>query len=153
MFKMGIVSDSHAHKINIEQVAKQFDDCDAVAHLGDVVSDAKDIAKLIDKPVYMVRGNCDMFKHDVGEEMTLQLGGRKLLLCHGHRYNVKLGLTRLLYRAEEVKADIVLFGHTHIPYASDHGGIYLFNPGALMLGHYGTLAWDENEITEHINRL
>ena len=66
-----------------------------------------------------------------------------LLLTHGHRYSVKSGYDALLARAVEVGADIVVFGHTHVPFLKTipkgtevSGKIlerptYLFNPGSV----------------------
>ena len=52
---------------------------------------------------------------------------------------MKSGLDSLRYAAEEQNADIVLFGHTHMPFESYMDGRRFFNPGALRDGRYGLL--------------
>ncbi len=71
------------------------------------------------------------------EEITLL--GKKIFLTHGDLYGVKYGTERLGYAAEERGADIVLFGHTHIPheeYISAQKPYYLFNPGSISSPSY-----------------
>jgi putative phosphoesterase len=60
-----------------------------------------------------VRGNCD-FCCDVKDELFFEIEKLKILLTHGDKYSVKNNLKLLKYRAEELKADIVIYGHTHI---------------------------------------
>ena len=45
----------------------------------------------------------------------MQVGKNKLFVTHGHAYGVKSGLGRLAERAKTLGADVVLYGHTHIP--------------------------------------
>ena len=58
----------------------------------------------------------------------LEIQNKKILLTHGHRYRVKYGYDRLLSRAKEISADIVVFGHTHVPENTYIDNILLFNP-------------------------
>jgi hypothetical protein len=44
------------------------------------------------------------------------------------------------------KADIVLFGHTHMPESIYKDGIYYFNPGSLKEGCYGVVDITDNGI-------
>ena len=81
-----------------------------------------------------VRGNCDTFLDgDYPDETVFAVEGHNLLLCHGHRYNVKSGTGALLAAARRAGADIALFGHTHLPHEEydSESGIYLFNPGSI----------------------
>ena len=50
------------------------------------------------------------------------------MLAHGHQYYYT---DALLYRGEEVHADMVLYGHTHVPDLSADGPRLLLNPGSL----------------------
>lgn len=110
-------------------------------------------------PLYAVRGNCDVFltplMGDIEETMTLNIDGVKLFITHGHRYDVKSGLSSLIGKAVQESADAVIFGHTHEPleltllpeHASSRFGIslnkplHLFNPGSLGYAphSFGTL--------------
>ncbi|MEG0145820.1 MAG: metallophosphoesterase family protein, partial [Clostridia bacterium] len=65
-------------------------------------------------------------------------------LTHGNTYRVKQGLLMLAYGAREVGADIVLYGHTHIPSVDRDGPLLLINPGALMDGRYAILTFSDN---------
>ena len=61
-------------------------------------------------------------------ERQVDLGGKRFLLLHGHQY---YSFSALLYRGEEVHADMVLFGHTHVPDLSADGPRLILNPGSL----------------------
>jgi putative phosphoesterase len=82
------------------------------------------------KPVWAVRGNCDLTK-DVPEALTLVVEGATILLVHGHRQGVKHSLLRLGLYALEEEANLVLFGHTHVPVEELYEGATLYNPGSL----------------------
>jgi putative phosphoesterase len=46
-------------------------------------------------------------------------------------HSVKSGLGRLIEKAKSVKADLVLYGHTHVSKTEYVDGIYFVNPGSL----------------------
>ena len=81
----------------------------------------------------VVKGNCD-FMGDFEEELLLPLdGGGKLFLTHGHLHGIKQSLLQVYYRAEELGADIVCFGHSHIPGSERLRGKLFINPGSVHL--------------------
>ena len=85
----------------------------------------------------IVLGNCD-FAGDYPPEVVFPAGGMRILMTHGHYYKVKSGYQRLVYHAEELRADAVIFGHTHIPEYTQINGIWLVNPGSLSAaGSFG----------------
>ena len=55
----------------------------------------------------------------------------KILMTHGHRYGVKSGYGTALAAAKSMGAQVVLFGHTHIPFMEEREGILMLNPGSL----------------------
>ena len=55
------------------------------------------------------------------------------MLTHGHRYGVKSNTDDVLELAKKNKADIVMFGHTHMPLIDLSGKIWIVNPGSLSL--------------------
>jgi hypothetical protein len=55
---------------------------------------------------------------------------KKILLTHGHTFGVRISLDRLAYYAKEKGVDACFYGHTHIPIAIEHGGIFMLNPGS-----------------------
>jgi len=78
----------------------------------------------------IVKGNCDL-ADNYPSEVVFRAGGMRILITHGHLYNVKSGYQRLVYRAEELQAETIIFGHTHISEFTQLGGIWLINPGSL----------------------
>ncbi len=121
-----IFSDSHGNKTRMIDAAKRFSP-DAIFHLGDHASDAavlRDIA-----PLYVVRGNCDF--SGAPDERTVEIGGKRFFLTHGHRYGVKAGTGRLRDLADENAFSAILYGHTHLPNYEFHGRTLLLCPGAV----------------------
>ena len=141
-----IFSDSHGKRKYIaEAVKRQVRKPDAILYLGDGLSDIGD--RWEDIPVIRVRGNCDWHvpAEPVRDLETLSFEGHRLLLTHGHLYGAKSGVGGLLRAAKENGADLVLFGHTHrqelltFPDEGTEKPIYLFNPGSVAAGDFGTL--------------
>ena len=64
------------------------------------------------------------------ETLLRTFEGVRIFGTHGHRYGVKQGLLRFSLAAQEQQAQVALFGHTHIPYCRQEGGLWLLNPGA-----------------------
>ncbi|MBQ9673608.1 MAG: metallophosphoesterase [Ruminococcus sp.] len=128
--KILVFSDTHGDKLSMQSAIKSHRDADVVIHCGDGEDDVNS-AKLLypDKAYYNVRGNCDWGSSlDVALELVFE--GKKLFVTHGHIYNVKWGKQNLIMAAEERGADIVLYGHTHIPENEYYDGLYVFNPGS-----------------------
>ena len=80
-------------------------------------------------------GNNDFFSQ-LEREKEIMIGKYKVLLTHGHYYNVSTGTC--LFKARKQKRgafDIVMFGHTHRPYFDiDKSGekeLITLNPGSL----------------------
>ena len=134
--RIGVFSDSHGDISNARRFYDRLAPLDCLFHLGDYAADGEKLAKLFDCPVYAVRGNCD-FRSDEPMERQVDLGGKRFLLLHGHQY---YSLSALLYRGEEVHADMVLYGHTHVPDLSADGPRLLLNPGSLARPRGGSAA-------------
>ena len=133
--RIGVFSDSHG---DISAARRFFDSLaplDALFHLGDYAADGEKLSKLFSCPVYAVRGNCD-FRSDEPSERVVDLGGKRFLLLHGHQYYYA---EAMLYRGEEVHADMVLYGHTHMPDLSADGPRLLLNPGSLSRPRGGSV--------------
>lgn len=137
MMQMLILSDSHGDSSRLREVLLRHPQAAVVCYLGDGAREAADIPALLPTAVCLaVRGNCDL-ACELPYVRLERCGGKRLLLTHGHLYHVKGGLDTLRYAAEEQAADIVLFGHTHVPYEQYADGRYFFNAGALRDGCYG----------------
>ena len=102
-----------------------------VIHLGDLMSDAEEIAEHYPKlPFCLVPGNCDGWALSVPVKKQILLGGKSILLSHGHRWGVKSGYDMAISDARAAKADILLFGHTHRAVCEQlEDGLWMLNPG------------------------
>ena len=134
--RIGVFSDTHGDITNARRFYDSLAPLDHLFHLGDCVPDGQKLAKLFSCPVYAVRGNCD-FGGEEPLERVVDLGGKRFLLLHSHQYYFQQAL---LYRGEEVRADMVLYGHTHVPDLSADGARLLLNPGSLSRPRGGSAA-------------
>lgn len=133
---IGVISDTHRHTWVIENAIKKLEGSDIIIHLGDNVQDVKEISKYYKGPIINVKGNCD-FAVDTPSERVEIIAGKKFFITHGHRYDVKYDLSRLRYKALEIEADVVLFGHSHVSKIAYEDGIWFVNPGSPALSRDG----------------
>jgi putative phosphoesterase len=130
MSKILIVSDSHGITKELEELKERHrNEVGLMIHCGD--------SELTADGRYMdgfaaVRGNCD-FDLMYPLERIEVMDGLKIYVTHGHKYSVKSSLMRLHYRAREVDANIVCFGHSHILGAEMIAGVLFINPGSILL--------------------
>lgn len=154
LIKLLILSDSHGDISTLESILKKEKNIDAVIHLGDGGTNMWDIRELTQSvPVYQCQGNCDSSLYNFSPELNFTSGSKKIMACHGHRYNVKSGLNTIYFAAKEKGADICLYGHTHIPNNEYYAGIHLFNPGAVKDGRYGIIEIDEEKLIPELKTI
>ena len=129
--KILVFSDSHGYYNRILRILEKHQNVDMCIHCGDIVSDCIALEALIDKNIKFlyVRGNND-YNSSVPTELETVLEGKKVFITHGHIYGVKAG-TDTLRRKIKDGADLVLYGHTHVPDTMYFGGGILLNPGAI----------------------
>lgn len=129
--KILVFADSHGHTKNIINVLGYHPDIEYVIHLGDYGTDVYDIEKF--NPLLVteaVLGNND--KNKVFPlEKVIQLVEKRIFITHGHSYNVGKGLIPILARAAQENADVILYGHTHVPGIEKVGGVLVVNPGSI----------------------
>ncbi len=143
-----VFSDSHGKTDRLKKILELHNDSDAVIFLGDGCENAKKIISAFNKPYYIVRGNCDIGSNEKDTDF-INYNGHKIMLCHGHRYSVKYGIDRLTASARANNCDVVLFGHTHIPFTKYDDGLYILNPGSISVSptpSYGILDITEKGI-------
>ena len=134
--KILIVSDTHRKDENLKWVIRKTKPFDMLIHLGDAEGSEYEIMKWVDKDcdLEMIMGNNDFFSQ-LEREKEIMIGKYKVLLTHGHYYNVSTGPAYLKQEARERGFDIVMFGHTHRPYFDiDKSGekeLITLNPGSL----------------------
>lgn len=125
-----VVSDSHGLTEELKEIFQRHEhEIDDAFHCGDSQLDLSDPHLL---PYRTVRGNCD-FGGDLPLERVETTPEATLLIVHGHHHDVKYDLNRLRYRAEEVGANIVLFGHSHVAGALLQDGVLYVNPGSIRM--------------------
>lgn len=158
---VGVISDTHlpyrmAHLPAI--IFDIFQGVDLILHAGDV--DEIDLLTPLEKiaPLYAVRGNIHLTDFSSGgrnlpPQVELTLTKYKVVLTHGHRPGLmgwlmkipEFFLTDVFWSKgrtlnDEIanrlsnqypQADIIIFGHTHIPYCRPIGKTLCFNPGSV----------------------
>ncbi len=135
--KLLIFSDSHRYTAYMVEAIEAHQP-DAVLHLGDVMGDARELTHIYPNlPIVSVPGNCDGWT-DTPAIQLIQYQGKKILLSHGHLWHVKQGYDVALHAGRQAEADLLLFGHTHIPYCQQHGAMWVMNPGASPM-NYGVV--------------
>jgi len=158
---IGLLSDTHIpHRMKRlpNAVLDALAGVDAILHAGDVDDPAALEPLRSLAPMYAVRGNVHFHEFSDGGAtlpavVELGLGGRRIVLTHGHRPGLfgfwlkirdlairYLGLvdadifnrhiTRRLLRLYP-EADIIVFGHTHRVHVGRVGHTLLVNPGAV----------------------
>lgn len=131
-----VVSDTHG-EAPLPQIAKLAEACDLVIHLGDGFSDGQKLVLMQANPVIQVLGNADL-PLSVVPEKIIELEGWSVLLTHGHLYGVKRSLVDLIAHAEQMDANLVLFGHVHRRVWEDAGRIKAFCPSSAAYSYDGT---------------
>ena len=132
-----VTSDSHRNTLALKRAVKSAKSFDAFIFLGDGEDDYKEVTmSLAGISTYAVRGNNDYYSM-LAQTATVEIGGQRFLLSHGHSYGIWNQFGRILSSAKQSSCRIALFGHTHCRYFSEEDGIYLFNPGSVSLPRDG----------------
>ena len=116
-----VLSDSHGRADRVEEVIRRVRP-DGVLFCGDGLRDLT--YRDVPCPLWAVAGNCDwmssplivngsVLQPETEELVTVE--GIRILLMHGHTYGVKESPLRAVYRAAELGADLLIYGHTHVP--------------------------------------
>jgi putative phosphoesterase len=134
--RIAVVSDSHRNLYMLDNAIKSAGNVDLIVHLGDCVRDIIKVNEKYKKPVEYVFGNNDFGISPVYEKVLIK-NGIRILLTHGHRYNLYYGVEDLYSKALEVEAQVVLYGHTHIQNVERIGDILFLNPGSVSLPRDG----------------
>ena len=158
MLKVLVLSDTHAPRrwkgvpgTLVEPLRR----CDLILHAGDVC-----VPSVLDElaafaPVHAVLGNNDgdeVAAWGAPLERELDLEGVRVAMIH--IAGPKQGRGRRM-GAQFPDADIVVFGHSHMPVDVVEDGTHLFNPGSPTdprrepLGSYGWLELGDGEILSH----
>lgn len=124
-----VLSDSHGNVDNMIRAVERVQP-HRVLHLGDCQRDLAALqAQFPDIPMESVPGNCDWGSCGQPERL-IELGGVRIFMLHGHTRNVKNSPMAAMYAAKEYGAQVLLFGHTHVPLVDNDGSLLTLNPGA-----------------------
>ncbi len=132
--KIGVVSDTHIPtrgKFLPPALFRLLAGVDLILHAGDLVSAAvlEELAALA--PVEAVAGNMDPpeLHKRLGRQKLIRLPAVSIGLIHGDGAR-----SFTAYRAAAafaaIKPDLVVFGHSHMPFHERRDGVALFNPGS-----------------------
>lgn len=125
-----IVSDTHGRHKKFELAVEASGKIDALFHLGDFQVEEEYFAHICKCPMFMVAGNNDFWSRQPYER-EVEFAGKKIFMTHGHGHQVHAGVNKIVEEGKKKGADIVMFGHTHVPCAEEYEGILLLNPGSL----------------------
>lgn len=149
--KIVVVSDSHGNTDLLGRVIKDCSPFDIIVHCGDGVRDICGADIPGKSNVLKVLGNTDLYSGcDAEDILTEEIFEKTVMVAHGHQFDVKRGLSRMVHQAVSYNAGVVLFGHTHEQLIRK-GLPLLFNPGNLSGGCYGLIyAFNDREwVFEH----
>ena len=126
MTTVGILSDNHSDWPL--HIAESLAGVDAIIHAGDIgpyklVLDMEAIA-----PTTAVLGNTDG-DMPINESAVVTLDGKKFFVQHIVD-PLRLQAT-LRERLKRIEPDVVVFGHTHMPFCETLGGVLFLNPGSV----------------------
>lgn len=151
--RIAVISDTHRDPKTLEICKEYIKDFDCVIHLGDNTDDGEYITEDFSGSVYIVKGNCDYGKK-WPKDQVIDIEEIRILATHGDMYNVKMGMNNLYYRAREVEANLVLFGHTHVSSLEEYNGITFMNPGSISMprsskgGFIGVIELDNGKLSD-----
>ena len=128
-----IVSDTHGAHGYLDKALEQVGAIDMFIHCGDVSDGFAYMDAVIDCEKHIVAGNGDYFS-DLPREKEFFIGTKRVFITHGHKYLQGWGIRnveRFKSVAKSRGADIVMFGHAHMPYLEILPDLTLLNPGSI----------------------
>ena len=143
--KIAVFSDTHRKIEGAVEAINRYKP-DLIIHLGDHYWDARRLQMEFPHiPLECVPGNCDFMPEEQATKIIEPMGVR-IMLTHGHEYRVKYNTMSLLNAAYFQGANIVLYGHTHVPTYTLVQGLHIVNPGAA--GDYRKPTWAKIELED-----
>jgi uncharacterized protein len=132
--RIAVVADTHSspHASTVEHLRALSPD--AILHAGDIGDlGVLDALKAV-APLHAIRGNIDGHRDDIPDHRVIDLmdGERRvlrILLVHIAVAGPKLhgNVVRL---AKQEQAQLVVCGHSHVPFVGEDRGVTIFNPGS-----------------------
>lgn len=160
--KIGVLSDTHMRapdRVLNRILDDTFKDVSIILHAGDIVTTAV-METLEERNAVVVCGNMDDFDIiDVLPQLRIITAETKRIgLIHG--WGSKQGLEeRILSRFEDDTPDLIVYGHSHVPFFGAVNGVMMFNPGSASHSIYldectvGILEIHDSEIDAKIIKI
>jgi putative phosphoesterase len=151
MIRVGVVADTHCPEF-LDRLPPRLLEAlfgvQLILHAGDINTEETlaELGRLA--PVEAVRGDHDRALFELPTSREVLVEGKRIVIVHGNRsrwleepntllwtlslgyFTPHRGLPRAL-RRRFPRADVIVFGHTHRPYAETIDGVLLFNPGGV----------------------
>lgn len=141
------MSDSHGDFYHLNQVIQLEAEAECFLFLGDHKQELDDIRYLYpDKIILSVRGNCDLSSEEKDTDILMK-DGYTIVYTHGHLYSAKKTKEELFKLGRCHRADMVLYGHTHIPDITYRDGLYMVCPGSVGMPKDGKPTYAVIDVT------
>jgi len=130
--RIAVLSDTHLRvgKSLPSFVWEHLTEIDLILHAGDLTYGGLFEELSYIAPVRAVRGNCDGWDVALPDRDIVECEGLRIGLIHGDSGKGKSSAERAYHAFEDVAVDLIVFGHSHIPFMEWHEGILMFNPGS-----------------------
>ncbi len=130
---VAVIADTHlprGSRALPEECVRRLGGADLILHAGDHSSLASlEALRALGPPVHAVHGNADepALRKLLPKELVVEAAGARLGITHvpGPRAGREERLA-----ARFPGCDAVVYGHTHVPQAERHGGVWILNPGS-----------------------
>lgn len=145
--KILVFSDSHGRTSEMYEAVER-EEPDAIIHLGDCVTDARDLARrCTGLTIWSVRGNND-YEADALWHCVITPQSVPIYITHGHQERVSWsGIGNLVSCAKKEGCRVALYGHTHCVFYEQIDGVLVLNPGSISLPRGGSAAYARLELS------
>jgi len=144
-----VFSDSHGKYDPLERIMERhINDAELFIHLGDGENEFELLSYVYShKKLLFAAGNCDYNSSKPSYDIVTA-AGKKIFFTHGAALGVKSSIRPAVDEARKFGADILLYGHTHIPFVGYDDGLYIMNPGSCGRPREGGPSYGIIDITD-----
>ncbi|ADO76509.1 phosphodiesterase [Halanaerobium praevalens] len=145
-----VISDSHGSLSSWKKAETYFTEADMILHAGDILYhgarnplpvgyDTKGLVEHLNKIDYnllAVKGNVDALVDDwvlpypLPEFSLIEDNGLRIVIYHGYQHQTDAERAEF---AKKFGAQMLIYGHTHLPQLKKEAGVILLNPGSIAL--------------------
>ena len=161
MVRILAISDTHLMRIRPglpDNLIQEVSNCDLVIHAGDFTSDTvyDELKHLTD--ILAVTGNMDGYslRAILPARRQFNIGGINIGIVHGYGSSQQaLNGSRNAFK----EVDLIVFGHSHMPFNETVGAVRMFNPGSptnprgIFPPSYGIIEINEGRMSTKIQPL